>query len=162
MPPLPDEETSTDLLLWRHAEAEDGIPDLKRKLTARGEKQAAQMAEWLRKHAPKDLRIVVSPATRCQQTATALGLPFETDKRLGADSNATNLLAAAGWPDDGKAAAVLVVGHQPTLGQTAALLLSGAEDNWTIKKGAVWWFSNRTRQGDTQTILRASVPIEYF
>ena len=144
-----------DLLLWRHAEAEDGFPDLKRKLTVRGEKQAAQMAEWLKKHAPKNLRILVSPALRCQQTAEALVLPFETDRHLGTDGNAANLLTAAGWPDGGKAATVLVVGHQPTLGQTAALLLSGTEDDWTIKKGAVWWFSNRTRNTETQTVLRA-------
>ena len=147
-----------DLLLWRHAEAEDGIPDLKRILTPRGEKQAAQMAEWLKKHAPKNLRILVSPAVRCQQTAKTLGLPFETDKRLGTDSNAVNLLAAAGWPDGGKASSVLIVGHQPTLGQTAALLLAGEEDEWSIKKGAVWWFSNRTRGGDTQTYLQAASP----
>ena len=38
------EESAMDLLLWRHAEAEDGIPDLKRKLTKRGEKQAQQMS----------------------------------------------------------------------------------------------------------------------
>ena len=149
-----------DLLLWRHAEAEDGFPDLKRILTARGEKQAAQMAEWLRKHAPKNLSILVSPAIRCQQTAKALGLPFETDKRLGTDGDAANLLAAAGWPDGNGAPAVLIVGHQPTLGQTAALLLSGEEDDWTIKKGAVWWFSNRTRNGETQTVLRAAVAAE--
>ena len=62
-----------DLLLWRHAEAEDGIPDLKRRLTARGEKQAAQMGEWLKKNAPKNLLVVASPALRCQQTARALG-----------------------------------------------------------------------------------------
>lgn len=60
-----------DLLLWRHAEAEDGFPDLARKLTQRGEKQAQQMAEWIRQHAPKNLRIVASPALRCQQTAQA-------------------------------------------------------------------------------------------
>lgn len=154
-----------DLLLWRHAEAEDGFPDLKRKLTQRGEKQAQQMAEWIRKHAPKNLRIIASPALRCQQTAQALGLPFETDKRLGTDSNASNLLAAVNWPDGdnenmGKSA-VLVVGHQPTLGQTAALLLSGTEDNWTIKKGALWWFSNRTRRGETQTVLRAVIPADF-
>ena len=149
-----------DLLLWRHAEAEDGFPDLMRKLTAPGEKQAAQMAEWLKKHAPKNLRILASPAVRCQQTAKALGLPFETDRRLGTDSNAANLLAAAGWPDGGKASAVLIVGHQPTLGQIAALLLSGEEANWTVKKGAVWWFSNRTRQGETQTVLRAALLAE--
>ena len=151
-----------DLLLWRHAEAEDGIPDLKRKLTARGEKQAQQMAEWINKHAPKNLRILASPALRCQQTAKALGLTFETDKRLGTDGNVSNLLAAVNWPDGGKdtkgTSAVLVVGHQPTLGQTAALLLSGEEAYWSIKKGAVWWFSNRTRQGDSQTVLRAVIP----
>ena len=33
-----------DLLLWRHAEAEDGEDDLKRRLTERGEKQARDMA----------------------------------------------------------------------------------------------------------------------
>ena len=154
------EETRMDLLLWRHAEAEDGYPDAGRKLTARGEKQAKQMAEWIKAHAPRNLLILVSPAVRCQQTAAALGLPFETDKRLFTDSNATKVLAAAGWPagagEDGKTA-VLVVGHQPTLGQTAALLLSGEKAEWTIKKGAVWWFSNRTRQGEMQTVLRAAM-----
>ncbi len=158
MPPLTEEETRMDLLLWRHAEAEDGFPDLKRKLTTRGENQAAQMAEWLKKNAPKNLRILVSPAVRCQQTAKALGLPFETDKRLGTDGNVVKLLVAAGWPDSKEAPTVLIVGHQPTLGQTAALLLSGSEDDWTIKKGAVWWFNNRTRNGETQTVLRAVLP----
>ena len=33
-----------DLLLWRHAEAEDGDDDFKRRLTDRGEKQARTMA----------------------------------------------------------------------------------------------------------------------
>ncbi|MEI7614188.1 MAG: histidine phosphatase family protein [Betaproteobacteria bacterium] len=153
-----------DLLLWRHAEAEDGVPDLKRKLTPRGEKQALQMAEWISKHAPKNLRIIASPAVRCQQTAQALGRPFETDKRLGTDSNSSNLLAAIHWPDGGNGTsgktAVLVVGHQPTLGQTAALLLSGSEAEWTVKKGALWWFSNRTRRGETQTVLRAMLSAE--
>ena len=159
------EDNCMDLLLWRHAEAEDGIPDIKRKLTSRGEKQASQMAGWLRTHGPKNLRIMVSPALRCQQTAQALDLPFDTDKRLGTDSNAASLLAAVNWPYGGekhtRKDAVLVVGHQPTLGQTAALLLSGTEADWTIKKGALWWFSNRTRQGETQTVLRAVIPAEF-
>ena len=77
-----------------------------------------------------------------------------------------NIAPAVGWPDGGtaeknsgnkkaKRSAVLVVGHQPTLGQTAALLLSGSEAPWTIKKGALWWFTNRTRLGETQTVLRS-------
>ncbi len=165
MHPLLAEDICMDLLLWRHAEAEDGIPDLKRKLTSRGEKQASQMAGWLRKNGPKNLRILASPALRCQQTAKALELPFDTDKRLGTDSNAASLLTAVGWPYGGekhtRKDAVLVIGHQPTLGQTAALFLSGTEADWTIKKGALWWFSNRTRQGETQTVLRAVIPAEF-
>lgn len=161
MPDLPS-ETRMDLLLWRHAEAEEGTPDLKRKLTARGEKQARQMGEWIKAHAPKQLRIIVSPAVRAQQTAKALGEPYETDSRLGPNAGVSDLLAAIGWPDGeqkgGRCSAVLVVGHQPTLGRLASLLLAGQESDWSIKKGAVWWFSNRVRLGETQTVLRAVIP----
>lgn len=154
-----------DLLLWRHAEAEEGTPDLKRKLTARGEKQARQMGEWIKAHGPKQLRVIASPAVRTQQTAKALGLPFETDPRLGPMSGVPDLLAAVDWPDGGRdgkpGAAVLVVGHQPTLGHTASLLLAGEEADWSIKKGVVWWFSNRVRRGETQTVLRAVIPVEF-
>ncbi len=151
-----------DLLLWRHAEAEDGIPDIKRKLTPRGEKQAQQMAAWLKTHAPENLRIVASPARRCQQTVQALDLSFETDPRLAPGNSVNDLLAAIDWPEGGDAKhhPVLVVGHQPTLGRTAALLLSGSEAYWSIKKGSVWWFSNKTRLNETQTVLRAVVAAE--
>ena len=151
-----------DLLLWRHAEAEDGIPDAKRKLTPRGEKQARQMAAWIRQHAPQNLRVIASPAVRCQQTAQALERPFDTDPRLGTGSDVADLLAAAGWPDGGhgQCRAVLIVGHQPTLGRTAALLLSGTEANWLINKAAIWWFSNRTRRGETQNVLKSVLSTE--
>lgn len=156
------EESRMDLLLWRHAEAEDGLPDLKRKLTARGEKQAAQMARWIARHAPKNLRVIASPAVRCQHTAQALERPFETDKRLSTSGDVASLLAAVGWPHGPGStdSAVLVVGHQPTLGRVAALLLSGSEAEWSVKKGALWWFSNRTRAGETQTVLRAVIGSE--
>ncbi|MFZ2855555.1 MAG: histidine phosphatase family protein [Rhodocyclaceae bacterium] len=154
-----------DLLLWRHAEAEEGTPDLKRKLTARGEKQARQMAEWIKANAPKKLRIIASPAVRAQQTAKALGLPFETDARIAPTGGCIDLLAAVGWPDGGSegkpGGAVLVIGHQPALGRVASLLLAGEEADWTVKKGAIWWFSNRVRLGETQTVLRAVIPPDF-
>lgn len=56
-----------DLILWRHAEAEDGDgnkPDAQRRLTARGEKQARDMAAWLNARLPKDTTVLVSPAIR--------------------------------------------------------------------------------------------------
>ena len=147
-----------DLLLWRHAEAEDGEDDLKRRLTERGQKQARTMAGWIRAHQPKDLRIIVSPAVRTQQTAEALKLPFETQRKIGPEACVSELIAASGWPQ--ASGAVLLVGHQPSLGRLAALLLAGHETEWSIKKGALWWLSNRVRRGDTQTVLRAVIPVE--
>lgn len=157
---MPDllRSTTMDLLLWRHAEAEDGEDDLKRRLTVRGEKQARTMAAWIRDHQPKDLRIIVSPAIRTQQTAEALKLPFETERKIGPDACVSELIAASGWP--GAGGSVLIVGHQPSLGRMASLLLAGHEAEWTIKKGALWWLSNRVRRGETQTVLRAVIPAE--
>lgn len=151
-------DTSMDLLLWRHAEAEDGEDDMKRRLTERGEKQARTMAAWIRAHQPKNLRIVVSPAVRTRQTAEALKLPFETERKIGPDACVSDLISASGWPQ--ASGSVMLVGHQPSLGRLAALLLGGHEADWTIKKGALWWLSNRVRRGDTQTVLRAVIPVE--
>jgi len=145
-----------DLILWRHAEAEDGgdgMLDHERCLTDRGRKQARQIARWLRKHLPKSPKILVSPAQRTQQTADALELAYEIEPRLGIGASTNDVLKAAGWPD--RRGAVLIVGHQPSLGRVAARLLAGAEDDWSIKKGAVWWFSSRTRNGARHTQLDA-------
>ena len=116
------------------------------------------MAAWIRAHQPKDMRVVVSPAMRAQQTAEALKLPFETNRKIGPEACVSELIAAAGWPD--ASGAVLIVGHQPSLGRMASLLLAGNESEWTIKKGALWWVSNRVRRGETQTVLRAVIPAE--
>lgn len=140
------------------AEAEDGDDDLKRRLTERGEKQAQQMAGWILRHQPKDLRIVVSPAVRTQQTAEALKLPFETNRKIGPDACVSELIAASGWPH--AKGSVLIVGHQPSLGRMASLLLAGQEAEWSIKKGALWWLSNRVRRSEAQTVLRAMIPVE--
>lgn len=147
-----------ELLLWRHAEAEDGDDDMKRRLTERGEKQARTMAKWIREHQPKGLRIIASPSVRTQRTAEALKLPFETDRKIGPDACVSALIAASAWPQG--SGSVLIVGHQPSLGRMASLLLAGEESDWTIKKGALWWLSNRVRRGETQTVLRAVIPAE--
>ena len=142
-----------DLVLWRHAEAEAGVPDTTRKLTKKGEKQAEKMAAWLNARLQSPVRILVSPATRAQQTAQALNQKFETIKEIGLNSSAQRILAATGWPH--AEGAVIIVGHQPTLGRLAALLLSGSERDWDIKKGAIWWF--QSPGGGSETVLRAAI-----
>lgn len=144
-----------ELILWRHAEAEDGSPDIARQLTIKGEKQAQKIASWLKARMKKPVRILVSPAARAQQTATALSTKFETSAEVGVESSAKHILRAAGWPD--AQGTVLVVGHQPTLGQVAATLLTGQDNDWKIEKGAVWWFSTSVEWGDPTTALRAVI-----
>jgi len=147
-----------DLILWRHAEAEDleetdegGGDDLSRRLTARGEKQAARMAAWLDRQLPEGTRVWVSPAVRTEQTALALGRKYRVRSELAPDGSVDGLLDVVQWPDARQAA--LVVGHQPTLGQTVARLLDLRAGECSIRKGAVWWLRRRERHGQWQTIL---------
>ena len=144
-----------DLILWRHAEAEPGEPDLGRRLTAKGQKQAERMGAWLDRHLPGSTRILVSPADRAQQTALALGRKFKTVDELAPGAPVAAVLAAAGWPDAPEPA--VIVGHQPTLGAVASFLVAGDEAYWSIRKGAVWWLSSRDRSGPSSVILRAVI-----
>ncbi len=147
-----------DLVLWRHAEAEDGTPDSGRRLTKRGRKQAKKMAEWLDARLPGKARLVVSPAARARETADALGRKYAPNPAVDVDASADDVLQAAGWPDRG--GTVVVVGHQPTLGEVAARLLSGHETEWSVRKGAIWWFSARERGGGVEVVLTAVIPPE--
>ena len=149
-----------DLILWRHCEAEPGEPDLGRRLTSKGLKQAERMAEWLERHLPDTCRILVSPADRAQQTAAALPRKFRTVPELAPGAPVAAVLAAANWPDSREP--VLIVGHQPTLGMVASFLLSGEEAYWSVRKGGVWWLSNRVRDGGAAVVLKTVVAPDFL
>jgi phosphohistidine phosphatase len=145
------------LILWRHAEAEparDGEPDEARRLTGKGLKQAAKVGEWLDHQLPDNCRIICSPAVRCVQTTQALGRKFKTEPALGTGSSAEKIIAAAGWPD--RREPVLIVGHQPLLGQVAALIIAGEQRDWTIRKGNVLWIAQKTEE-TSEPYIRAVV-----
>ena len=149
-----------DLILWRHCEAEAGEPDLGRRLTSKGLKQAERMAEWLERHLPDTCRILVSPADRAQQTVTALPRKFKTVPELGPGASVSAVLAAASWPDSREP--VLVIGHQPTLGMVVSFLLSGEEAYWSVRKGAVWWLSNRVRDSGAAVVLKTVIGPDFL
>ena len=145
-----------DLILWRHAEAKEApgsIADADRELTAAGVRHAQQMAEWLRSQKLRDPAVLSGPARRAIQTAQALDLPVKVKTQLGVGASTADLLGAADWPDH--PGAIILVSHQPALGRLASLLLAGTEADWTIKKAGIWWFTNRVRHDETQTVLRA-------
>jgi len=148
-----------DLILWRHAEAEDREPDLARELTAKGRKHADRVGQWLDGQLPEHARILVSPAARAQQTAEGLRRKFRTVQELAPSTSPAAVLAAIEWPDGHDT--VVVVGHQPTLGRLAALLVGGADADWSIRKGALWWLASRDREGGTGVLLRCVMSPEF-
>src|SRR5260221_3880692 len=143
-----------DLILWRHAEAEEGSPDSERKLTARGREQARRMASWWRPRLHRRCEVLVSSAVRAQQTALALGVPFVTSPAMGTEAAAAAVIAAVDWPV--RSRATLIVGHQPTLGRVAATLLTDTQADWDIGKGALWWL----RHSGGETRLFAAIDPE--
>ncbi len=125
-----------DLILWRHAEAEDTSPDDRRRLTKKGCDQAERVGKWLRERVPQ-YRLVSSPAARARETAGALDPAFEIYPELYGGSSARDILEAAGWPR--AEGTVILVGHQPLLGEIAAYLMIRRSESWPMKKGAAWW-----------------------
>ncbi len=142
-----------DLILWRHADAEEGFPDLGRKLTSKGLRQADNVAAWLNQRLPAKFAVVASPAERTRQTAQALGVPFKTVDQLAPGASVSTILDAADWP--GHKSPVVVVGHQPDLGRTVAHLIGAEQPDISIKKGGLWWFTNRVRDGESGIVVRA-------
>jgi phosphohistidine phosphatase len=145
-----------DLVLWRHAEAQEwseGCDDIARSLTPRGEKQAARVAKWLDRQLPEGARILVSPARRAEQTALALGRKYKVRPELAPGACVAQLLELVQWP--AAKGTVLVIGHQPMLGQTVAQLIGLASTECSVKKGAVWWLRNRQREALSDTVLVA-------
>lgn len=145
-----------DLILWRHAEAEEaaaGMSDLERALTTKGVKQARRMGQWLDSQLPDSCRILSSPAVRALQTVDALGRKFKIHTDLAPGADPADILKAANWP--GSKESVLVVGHQPTLGQVASLLLTGDDLEWDIRKASAWWFAQRDPGNPMSVYLKA-------
>jgi phosphohistidine phosphatase len=148
-----------DLILWRHAEAEvaeEGGDDLSRPLTKKGERQASRMAAWLDRHLPEGTRVLVSPSERTQQTVAPLGRKFKLRDELVPDTTVDDVLTLLKWhPETGPQSKgpVLLVGHQPYIGQLIARLLGMDEQICSVRKGGVWWLRTRMRDGQLQTVL---------
>ncbi len=144
-----------DLILWRHAEAEEGDDDLRRPLTAKGRKQAEKMAAWLSKRLDGgSVTIMTSEALRCQETARALSKQFKVDPRLNPGALVGSYLEVSNWPREvGKV--LVLVGHQSELGRVAAVVLANKELDWEVRRGACWWLQRRVKEGKISYLLRA-------
>lgn len=145
-----------NIMLWRHA---DALPiggnirdDLSRPLSKKGQQQAKVMAAWLERHLPKETIIISSNALRSQQTATALTSDFILTNAINPGASLEQVLETIhGLSDDNqKASNLMIVGHQPWLGQLAAYLFNPETGSQSlgIKKAALWWFKRTTNRPD--------------
>lgn len=153
-----------ELILWRHADAGDSVDDpeqdFNRRLTDRGRRQAVRVARWLESRLPERCLVISSPARRARETAEALGMKIRIDERLAPGTSGADLLEAAGWPDgqgETKPRHVLIVGHQPSLGEAFSLALCARAERWTVKKGALVWLASRAAGDESAAYLRAAV-----
>jgi phosphohistidine phosphatase len=143
-----------DIILWRHAEAEDvsaSGKDTDRVLTKRGRKDAARMAKWLSQYLPTVTVVLCSPAQRCQETAAALSalnqVQIIIEDFLSVDSSVERITKELASKYSTKT--VLIVGHQPNLGLLAVKLLGMHQSAGVVKKGSVWWLRQRLAGNDS-------------
>lgn len=151
-----------ELLLIRHAPAEDPAPDrpdAARALTRRGRRRFRAAVAGLSRLGLDVDHVLYSPLDRAVQTAELLE-PIE-------EGPAEQLEALALPPDRAlveaisaiSARRIALVGHEPWLGELAALLITGkvgASGNLSFRKGGVAWLEGEPSLGGMT--LRAWLP----
>jgi phosphohistidine phosphatase SixA len=103
------------VFLVRHAKAEPGYPDELRALTPAGHARAGELGAELAAERPA--AVISSPLVRARQTAepiaAAAGLELREDERLSPGADADDVRAIV----EGLDGTVVLVGHQPDLGE---------------------------------------------
>ena len=113
--------------------------DYDRPLTAEGCKRMAREAKALAKLGIAADAIVTSPLARAQQTASIIAQELKMlpklveDERLAPDFDMKEL--ASVLRDYAKTAAIVLVGHEPSMSETIGDLIGGAAID--LKKGSV-------------------------
>lgn len=137
-----------DLYVMRHSTAAENPPrgskkDSDRPLTPKGERKAWRVAEALEAFGCSFDLIVSSPYVRARQTAEIVASAFNLQKQLVLSPH----LAPSGEPRSlleyvsghkPSVSSVLLVGHEPYLGELVSMLVFGARTaGIAFKKGGV-------------------------
>jgi len=127
------------LLLLRHAKTETDAPsgrDQDRRLDDRGQKDAAQLGEWIAQHPPVPDMVLVSPAVRAKQTwdlawetmkqrVKAPQVEFLPELYIADPAQILETIRTAPVPADPKT--LMLVGHNPGMHEIALMLTGGGD-----------------------------------
>ena len=145
--------------LMRHAEPTPGHPmDATRELTANGQRQAVEMASFLKGHIGRVDVVISSPFTRAMQTAEvmadALGAHVVSTTLLEPDQEPEQM-----WPNIERIAQasshVLLVGHDPSINKLLAWLIAGG--NVRFEHGAIAHVTVAAKDQDTHPRVEAKL-----
>jgi phosphohistidine phosphatase len=120
------------LVLIRHAKAMPEAPsDIQRRLSVRGKRDAAAAGQWLADLGIAPDLVVVSPATRAQETWDAVSTTLtakvrSTDNRIYANTTRDLRELIAETSDDVQT--LVLVGHNPSMHGLAITLSDGNGD----------------------------------
>lgn len=159
------------LLLIRHAIAEEqedfartGKDDRLRPLTDEGRKKMKQGARGLRVLVPDIDLLATSPLTRAAQTAAIVDTVYGglDEVEIGELSPETTPERFLRWLRKQKVETVAAVGHEPSLSQILAWLLTGTERKlFTFRKGGACLLELPDEPaGGTATLVWALTPAQ--
>ena len=121
------------LLLMRHAKSDypDGVADHDRPLAPRGKKAGRRIARWTEANDVRPDLVLCSSAARAQATLElvrpGLGHPAERVDRGLYHASAEDVLELVAAEDDA-VTGLLLIGHNPTLHELAAILAPPGPD----------------------------------
>lgn len=141
-----------NIILWRHATAEDTFPDHDRDLTTKGELQAQKMGQWLRRNLTGTLLTLVSPSKRTLQTAKWFSEDVHLHPSVKVSSKTEQILELIEYPPQATDNLVIVA-HQPFLGEVASRLLTGSNHPIKVNKGSIWWFIHKHGTYHLHTVI---------
>ena len=120
------------LVLVRHAQAADAPADADRPLTGFGSRRAAAIGTWLEQSGLVPRHVLVSPARRAAQTWEQASQQLPAGPRATVDGrvydNTVEAVLAAVRDAPDEAGTLVVVGHNPSIGELAVDLDDGSGD----------------------------------
>ena len=108
------------------------------------------MARWMERQLPESAKIICCPTVRAEQTLLPLGRKYKCRDELSPNALPGEVLKLVHWPHNKQT--ILIVSHQPLIGQLISQLLHIQTHPLNIKKCSVWWLRSKVLNDETTQV----------